>query len=108
MTEGDRPAPGHATAKPGSGAGEPRRNWLRRIIEQGPEARRRLGDAVAGLLGTALISLAVIVGLVVWHLIRRGRLLRDRLGPPRVARMSEFPDLEGDPHDQDHDEASTS
>jgi hypothetical protein len=108
MIEGDRPTPGHATAKPDAGAGEPRRNWLRRIIEKGPAARRRLGDAVAQLLGTTLVALAAIGGLVIWHLVRRGRLLRDRLGPPRGVRLPELPNLDGNPHDQDPNDAPTS
>ena len=84
MNEGDRPAPVNQVTQPVPGVGEPRRNWLRRILQQGPEARRRMGDAVADLLGTALVSLALIGGLVVWHLVRRGRLLRERSSPPRI------------------------
>lgn len=80
---------------------EPRRNWLRRIIGQGPEARRRLADAVASLLGTALVAMAAIVGLVIWHLVRRGRIIRGRLDPPKVIRMPDLNDLDliGGPHD---------
>ena len=66
-----------------------------------------MGDAVADLLGTALVSLALIGGLVVWHLVRRGRLLRERLSPPRIIRMPVLPKNEVDSHDQDHDEVST-
>ena len=51
---------------------EPRRNWLSRIIGHGPAARKRLGEAVAALLGTALVALGAIGGLLIWHLSRRG------------------------------------
>jgi hypothetical protein len=79
---------------------EPRRNWLRRIIGQGPMARQRLGEAVVSLLGTALVALAAIGGLVIWHLVRRGRIIRERLEPPKVVRMPELADLTGDLHDE--------
>ena len=42
-----------------------------------------------------------IGGLVIWHLVRRGRLIRERQGPPRIVRMPELPDLTGDLHDED-------
>lgn len=84
--------------------GEPRRNWLRRIIGSGPEARRRLGEAVAALLGTALVALAAIGGLVIWHLVRRGRIIRDRLGPPKIVRLPDLADLQRGVHDDPHDE----
>ncbi len=80
---------------------EPRPNWLRRIIGQGPEARRRLGEAIAALLGTALVALAAVGGLVIWHLVRRGRIIRERLDPPRIVRMPELSDLTGDLRDDD-------
>jgi hypothetical protein len=83
--------------------GEPRRNWLRRIIGRGPAARRQLGEAVAALLGAALVALAAIGGLVIWHLVRRGRIIRERLGPPKIVRMPEPRDLEGGLHDDRHD-----
>ena len=87
-----------------AGGGEPRVNWLRRIIGRGPEARRRLGEAVAALLGTALFAMAAIGGLVIWHLVRRGRIIRDRLDPPRIVRMPELQDFHGGLHDDQHDE----
>jgi hypothetical protein len=87
----------------GDGPGEPWPNWLRRIIGQGPEARRRLAEAVAGLLGTALVALAAIGGLVIWHLVRRGRIIRDRLDPPKVVRRPELSDFKGDLRDDDGD-----
>jgi hypothetical protein len=56
-----------------------------------PEARRRIGHAAATWLSLVLVAVAGLGALVVWHLVRRGRLIRERLGPPRVVRL---PDLE--------------
>jgi hypothetical protein len=98
MLDGDRP-----TTAPG----EPRRNWLRRILQEGPEARRRLAKAVAALLGTAVISLGAIGGLLIWHLVRRGRLIQERLNPPRNVRMPDPLEFKVDSHDQDHGETPT-
>ena len=100
--DNDRPVP----ASPSADArfeGEPRHNWLRRIIGQGPAARRQLGEAVAALLGTALVGLATIGGLLIWHFIRRGRLIRERLEPPKVVRLPELHDLAGGLHDDQDD-----
>ncbi len=81
--------------------GEPRRSWLSRIIGQGPEARKRLGEAVAYALGTALVAMAAIGGLLIWHLVRRGRLIRERQAPPRVVRLPDLPAITGGLHDED-------
>jgi hypothetical protein len=62
------------------------------ILEERPEARSRLGRAVAALLGTGLVAIAVLGALFLWHVIRRGRLIRERLSPPRIVRMPEIPD----------------
>ena len=37
------------------------------------------------------------LGLLIWHIIRRGRLIRERLNPPRIVRLPELP---GDEVDQ--------
>ena len=105
-SDGNALADADSRAETAEAAGEPRRNWLRRIIGRGPTERKRLGEAVAALLGTALVALAAIVGLVIWHLIRRGRIIRERLGPPRAIRMPELKDLTGGLHDDQHDEAA--
>jgi hypothetical protein len=84
---------------------EPRRSWLSRILGRGPEARKRLGEAVAALLGTALVALAAIGGLVIWHLVRRGRLIQHRQAQPRIVRWPDLPDGNGDLHDHDRDDA---
>ena len=61
---------------------EPRRSELRRLLDD-PVARPRVKRAVVSLLGVGLLSIAVVGALVIWHLVRRGRLIRDRLGPPK-------------------------
>ena len=103
MTDPERSDPGGA---PGART-EPRPSRLRQILEQRPEARSRLGRAVAVLLGTALVAMGAIGALVIWHLVRRGRLIRERLSPPRIVRMPESPGPEVTGHDQDHGAAST-
>jgi hypothetical protein len=103
MTDPQRPGPAQAAA-PGT---EPPTSLLRQILQRRPDARPRLGRAVAALLGTALVALAAIGALVIWHLVRRGRLIRQRLSPPRIVRMPELTDREVSAHDQDHGAAST-
>jgi hypothetical protein len=77
-------------------SGEPRRSRLRRILDEQPAARSRLGRAVAALLGTGLVSFAALGALLLWHVKRRGRLIREQLGPPRIVRLPEFPGDEVD------------
>jgi hypothetical protein len=101
MDDAPRRSNGQAPAAPvPARPGEPRRNWLSRIIGQGPSARKRMAEAVASLLGTALVALAAIGGLLIWHLVRRGRIIRDRLEPPKVVRMPDLPAIRGDLHDE--------
>ncbi len=111
-------------AEPEAGAGEgvkakpaePRRSWLRRIIESGPAGRRQATDAVAWLLGTTLVAITALAGLTIWHLIRRGRMLRDRLEPPRIVRLPDPEELARNrdddrpnhEHDPDHPRHSSS
>ncbi len=100
MIDGEHPATGEAPDRPGLAPGKSRRSWLVRILERGPEARQRLVRAVAPLLGTVLIAMAAIGGLLIWHLVRRGRLIRQRLGPPRVVRLPQLTEDKVDPDDQ--------
>jgi hypothetical protein len=93
MMDGDGKTPNGAVSEPG----EPRRTRLRQILEERPEARPRLGRAVAVLLGTTLVAVAAFGALLIWHIIRRGRLIRERLSAPRVVRLPEFPAQEIDP-----------
>ena len=88
-------------------AGEPRYTWLRRILKEGPEARRRLAQAVAGLLGAVLITIAAFGILLIWHLVRRGRLIQESLSPPRDVRMPTMIDNREDAHDQDQGQTKT-
>jgi hypothetical protein len=87
MTDGDR---GASSNRPGA-SGEPPRSRLRQLLDERPDARSRLGRAVAVLLGTGLFALAAFGALLIWHIVRRGRLIRERLSPPRTVRLPEFP-----------------
>jgi hypothetical protein len=77
--------------------GQQGRSRLRRILDERPEARPRLGRAIAALLGTGLVALAALGGLLIWHLVRRGRMVRERLNPPRIVRLPDVPGQEVDP-----------
>ncbi len=81
---------------PRTPAGEPRRTELRRLLAR-PDAAPRVRRAVARLLGVSVLSIGVVGALVVWHLIRRGRLIRERLGPPRAVRLVEPDRNKNDP-----------
>ncbi|MGO9470199.1 MAG: hypothetical protein ACLQIB_25155 [Isosphaeraceae bacterium] len=85
------------SSKEGAPGTEPRRSRLRQILDEQPQARARVGRAVAVLLGTSLVALAAIGALVIWHLIRRGRLIRERLNPPRKVSLLEIPADDDDP-----------
>jgi hypothetical protein len=92
MADFQDPAPNNA---PPTG-GQPRRSPLRRILDEHPEARPRVGRAVAALLGTLVVAVAMLGALLIWHLVRRGRLIRERLNPPRVVPPLELPSQEVD------------
>ncbi|QDV36578.1 hypothetical protein [Tautonia plasticadhaerens] len=64
----------------------------RPAIADVPAARDRLGRASAQLLAAVLVAVSGLAALVLWHLARRGRLIRDGLGPPRRIRWPEDPD----------------
>jgi hypothetical protein len=66
-------------------APEPRRSQLRRLLER-PDARPRVSRAVASLLAASVVAIAALGGLLIWHLARRARLIREGLGPPRPVR----------------------
>jgi len=55
-----------------------------------------LGRAVAVLLGTGLVAFAAFGVLLLWHVMRRGRLIRERLNSPRVVQLPEIPGREVD------------
>jgi hypothetical protein len=83
----DAQKPGPTDARPDGG--ERGRSPLRRILDGNPEARPRVGKAIAALLGTGLVTLAALGGLLIWHIMRRGRLIRESLNSPRVVRPLE-------------------
>ena len=87
MFDGD----GKTSSGAASRQGEPRQSRLRKILEERPEARPRLGRAIAVLGGTGVVAFAAVGGLLIWHIMRRGRLIRERLSDPRVIRLPEFP-----------------
>lgn len=72
---------------------EPSSGLLRRFLEQHPAAEPRIARAVGSLLAVGLLALAALGFLIIWHLIRRGRLIREGLPPPRPVRL---PDLDLD------------
>lgn len=74
---------------------EPRKSKLSQILKEHPRERPRLVRAVASLIGVGLVSLTTLGLLVIWHLHRRGRLIRERLNPPRIVRL---PDLGPEPN----------
>ncbi len=86
MTDGDHQESSGAVGN----RGLPRRSRLGQILAERPEARTRLSRAVGSLLATALVAIAVLGFLLIWHLRRRAQLIRDRLGPPRAVSL---PDL---------------
>ena len=90
----DAQKPGPTDARPDGG--ERGRSPLRRILDENPEARPRVGKAIAALLGAGLVTLAALGGLLIWHIMRRGRLIRESLNSPRVVRPLEPPGEEVD------------
>ncbi len=54
--------------------------------------RRRVHRAVTAWAALTLGGVVLLVALTLWHLVRRGRLLRERLGQPRVVRWPELPE----------------
>jgi hypothetical protein len=74
--------------------GKPRRSPLRRILDEHPESRPRLARAVGALAATTLVAVAAIGALLIWHVMRRGRLIRERLSAPRAVELPELPGAE--------------
>lgn len=59
-------------------------------VPLGTEAGRRVGRIAVVWLVLALGTIVVLSALVVWHLLRRGRLIRSSLGPPRMVQLPVF------------------
>jgi hypothetical protein len=76
---------------------EPRRSALKRILDEHPESRPRLARAIIALGATTLVAVAAVGALLIWHVIRRGRLIRERLSVPRSVNLPETPGRTGDP-----------
>jgi hypothetical protein len=68
---------------------ETRRTRLRQLLDD-PKARGPVTRAVARLLAVVIVSIGVLGALVIWHLIRRGRLIRRGLSPPRDVDLPNF------------------
>ena len=82
---------------------EPPRSRLRQLLDR-PEAKPRVSRAVASLLGVGVLTIGVIGALTIWHLVRRGNLIRARLGPPRDVRLPELGSTPApEPHEDDPD-----
>lgn len=77
---------------------EPRQTPLRQLLKK-PEARQRVGRAVVSLLSVGLVSIAAIGALLIWHAIRRGRLIQERLDPPRHVVLPDLPESNTPPPD---------
>jgi hypothetical protein len=75
---------------------EPRRSELSRLLER-PDARPRVSRAVASLLGATVLAIAVLGDLVIWHLVRRGRLIREGLNQPRPVGWPAVESIESNP-----------
>ena len=70
-----------------------------------PEPRPKLADPrVRRLWATwaelVLAAIALMGTLVIWHLVRRGRLIRERLAPPKDVRLPEFEPRSSPPPDR--------
>jgi hypothetical protein len=80
-----RPSPPNPTPKPDAPpAPRPKR---RRPANDAD--RRRVGRLVAIWGGVTLGGVTILAALLIWHLVRRGRLIRDRLGPPKLVQWPE-------------------
>jgi hypothetical protein len=59
-------------------------------VAEGTEAWRRIGHAAVTWLSLLLVGMVAFSAFVIWHLVRRGRLIRDQLGPPRAVDLPEL------------------
>jgi hypothetical protein len=67
----------------------PKRTPLLERPDLAPRDRARIGRVVVALLGAGLVAIVALGALAIWHLVRRGRLIRERLGNPRDVRLPE-------------------
>lgn len=76
----------------------PRPRAPRPLVQRSPEERRQIVDALRLWVGITLVGIIGLASLVVWHVVRRGRILREGLGPPRVVDWPvDRPDPDGPP-----------
>ena len=68
----------------------PKPSRLKEILER-PGAKSRVGRAIASLIGVGILSIGVVGCLLIWHIVRRGRLIRERQPPPRDVSLPEPP-----------------
>ncbi len=73
-----------ATPMPENPPGRPDPRPLLERPDLKPEDRRRIGRALIPVLGWGLAATALLGLLTLWHLIRRGRILRANLPPPKL------------------------
>lgn len=51
------------------------------------QLRERLRKPVGEFLGAILLGVGAVCFLAIWHLLRRGRLIREGLSPPKDVRL---------------------
>jgi hypothetical protein len=56
-----------------------------------------VGTAFAWLTGAGITAFACFGALLIWHLVRRGRLIRDGLAPPKRIELPDPADPRGRP-----------
>jgi hypothetical protein len=86
---------------------EPARSELSRLLKR-PDARPRVSRAVVSLLGASVIAIAALGALIIWHLVRRGRLIREGLNRPRPVRWPAVDPIERDPGDRNREDTNES
>ena len=87
------PSPSPKSSGPPPPPPPPPRSQLRRLLDR-PDARPRVARAVVALVGTGGVAIGAIGGLLLWHIARRGRLIREGLPPPKPSRPAD-PDWDG-------------
>jgi hypothetical protein len=61
-----------------------------------PQRLARKKEAVLLWAYLSLGGIVVLAIFILWHLARRGRLIRERLGAPRDIRLPQLPELNGE------------
>ncbi len=59
------------------------------------QARRGIARATLLWGGVSLSGVGILAGFTIWHLVRRGRVLRGSLGNPRVVKLPDVAPREG-------------